>query len=63
MIKQFLIDFFIRDTLADVMGYTALFCGGAIMLSPMLNRSIMRPLGIFAFVGVIVASVLGTNIV
>lgn len=47
------------SVLPDVVGYTAMLCGAFIILSPLLNRNIMRPLGIFAAVGIVCASILG----
>ena len=71
MLKQFFIDFFaegwkiitedIISVLPDVMGYVTIFCGGYIMLSPLLNRDIMRPVGIFVGVGIVVVSILGVS--
>ena len=71
MIKNFIIDFlnegkriFLEDIVSvipDVVGYTALIAGALIILSPMANRSIMRPLGLFGIIFVVGASVLGAS--
>lgn len=49
----------VLSMLPDVVGYAAIVCGAFIIISPLLNQSIMRPLGIFAAVGIVCASILG----
>jgi len=71
MLKEFFVDFlnegkriFLEDIVSvipDVVGYTALIAGALIILSPMANRSIMRPLGLFGIIFVVGASVLGAS--
>lgn len=43
----------------DITGYSAIIMGAFIILSPMIGRSILRPLGIFAAIGIIGVSILG----
>lgn len=74
-IKQFFIDFFAEGwriltedivnkmiaALPDLMGYITIACGGYIIIAPMLNRSVSRPMGLFACAGIMVVSILGVN--
>lgn len=69
MIKGFIIDFLnegkyiflksIIGAIPDVVGYTALIVAVLIILSPLANRSIIKPLGIFGIAFVVGASILG----
>ncbi|MGY3188728.1 hypothetical protein [Lysinibacillus sp. TE18511] len=71
MLKEFFIDFlnegkriFLEDIISiipDVVGYTAIIAGALIILSPMANRSIVRPVGLFGIIFVVGASVLGAR--
>ena len=71
MLKEFFIDFlnegkriFLADIISaipDITGYTALIVGALIILSPLANRSITKPLGIFGIIFVIGASILGAR--
>lgn len=71
MLKAFFADFLnegkrilfedIVSIIPDLVGYTALIAGALIILSPMANRSIMRPLGLFGIVFIVGASVLGAS--
>ncbi|WP_336638454.1 hypothetical protein [Lysinibacillus fusiformis] len=71
MLKQFFIDFLnegkrilledIVSIIPDLVGYTALISGALIILSPMANRSIIRPLGLFGITFVVGASILGAS--
>ena len=45
--------------LPDVVGYTAILCGGLMMLCPMVNVKMTKPIGLFAVVGIISISILG----
>ena len=56
--KRILVEDFV-GVLPDVVGYTAMVCGAFIMISPMIGRNIMRPLGFFATISICCASILG----
>lgn len=44
----------------DLVGYTAIGCGIFMVISPMVGRSILRPLGIFSVVGIAGACIVGS---
>ena len=56
--KRILVEDFV-GVLPDVVGYSAIVCGAFIMLSPMLGRNILRPLGLFATISICCVSILG----
>lgn len=68
-VKKFIGDFFaegkrifIEDVISiipDFTGYTAIITAVLIVLSPMIGRSILKPLGVFAAVAIFGASILG----
>lgn len=74
-IKQFFIDFFAEGwkiltadivnkfigALPDMMGYITIACGGYIIIAPMLNKSVTRPIGLFTCAGIMAVSILGAN--
>ena len=42
----------------SIVGYTALFTGGMMMLAPLVNRSMLGPLGVLAAVSIVGISVM-----
>lgn len=49
------------NTLPDLMGYITIACGGYIIIAPMLNKSVTRPLGLFTCAGMMTVSILGAT--
>ena len=47
--------------LPDFMGYVTIACGGYMIIAPMMNKSISRPMGLFAVSGIAAVSILGVN--
>jgi|SRR5690554_947715 len=45
----------------ELVGYAAIISGGLMILSPLVNRSITKPLGLFAASGVVGLCVLGVS--
>lgn len=42
----------------SIIGYTALFTGGMMMLAPLVNRSVLGPFGVLAAVSIVGISVM-----
>jgi len=51
-------DWFVSVT-PDLVGYAAIGCGGYMMFTPMVARSLLKPLGIFSAVGIAGAMIVG----
>lgn len=56
--KRILIEDFV-SILPEVVGFTAMLCGAFIMISPMIGRNILKPLGLFAMVSICCVSIMG----
>lgn len=74
-IKQFFRDFFAEgwriltedlvnnmiNSLPDMVGYVAIACGGYMIIAPMINKSMSRPMGILVVTGIMAVSILGNR--
>lgn len=56
--KRILIEDFV-GVLPEVVGFTAMLCGAFIMISPMIGRNILKPIGLFATVSICCVSIMG----
>ena len=56
--KRILMEDFVSIT-PDIVGYTAMFAGGLMVVSPLIGRSITQAFGVFAFVTLLGITVLG----
>lgn len=56
--KRILIEDFV-GILPEVVGFTAILCGAFMMISPMIGRDMLKPLGIFAAVSICCVSIMG----
>lgn len=56
--KRILIEDFV-SVLPEVVGFTAMLCGAFIVISPLIGRDILKPLGLFATVGICCVSIMG----
>lgn len=43
----------------DIIGYTAMFAGGLMVVSPLIGRSITQAFGVFVFVSLLGITVMG----
>lgn len=69
MISQFFSDFFaegrrilmedIISVVPDVVGYATMFTGALMIVSPLIGRSVVQSFGIFVFVSLLGATVMG----
>lgn len=47
------------SVIPDAVGYTAMVAGGLMVLSPLIGRSVVQSFGIFVFVSLLGATVMG----